>query len=146
MHSDMSLSRFIRGVIVAAETEPIAMVARQMRDARVGAVVVTREGRPIGIITDRDIALRVVAEERDPKTTRVGDVVTYGPFTVSESDEIETVVRAMREHGVRRLPIIDANGQLVGVVTTDDITILLGRELAALADGISESTDAYESR
>jgi len=146
MSSDMSLSRFIRGVVVAKETEPIANIARQMRDGRVGAVVVTREDRPIGIITDRDIALRVVAEERDPTTTRVGDVVTYGPFTVCESDEIETVVRTMREHGVRRLPIVDANGQLVGIVTTDDIAILLGRELAALADGICESTDAYESR
>jgi CBS domain-containing protein len=142
----MSLSRFTRAVIVASESEPIASVARKMRDARVGSVVVTHDDRPIGILTDRDLALRVVAEERNATTTRVSDVVTYGPFVIKESDEIETAVRAMREHGVRRLPVVDDKGRLIGVVTADDLIMLLGRELAALADGIAENTDTYESR
>ncbi|MGH7283371.1 MAG: CBS domain-containing protein [Polyangiaceae bacterium] len=142
----MSLSRFVRSVVVASEGEPIANVARKMRDARVGSVVVTRSDRPIGIVTDRDLALRVVAEERSATTTRVADVVTYGPFVLQESDEIETAVRGMREHGVRRLPVVDADGKLVGMVSADDLVMLFGRELAALADSVEESTDAYESR
>ncbi|MGH7330604.1 MAG: CBS domain-containing protein, partial [Polyangiaceae bacterium] len=73
-------------------------------------------------------------------------VVTYGPFVLQESDEIETAVRGMREHGVRRLPVVDADGKLVGMVSADDLVMLFGRELAALADSVEESTDAYESR
>ena len=142
----MSLSRFIRPVIVASEGEPIASVARKMRDKRVGSVVVTRSDRPIGIVTDRDLALRVVAEERNATATRVADVVTYGPFVLQENDQIETAVRSMREHGVRRLPVVDADGKLVGMVSADDLFMLFGRELSAMADGIEESTDAYESR
>ncbi len=142
----MSLSRFTRAVVVASEGDPIASVARKMRDARVGSVVVTRSERPIGIVTDRDLALRVVAEERNATTTRVSDVVTYGPFVLQESDEIETAVRSMREHGVRRMPVVDADGRLIGMVSADDLVTLFGGELAALAEGVAESTDAYESR
>lgn len=142
----MSLSRFTRPVVVASEGEPIASVARKMRDMRVGSVVVTRKDRPIGIVTDRDLALRVVAEERNASATRVADVVTYGPFVLQENDEIETAVRSMREHGVRRLPVVDSEGRLIGMVSADDLVMLFGRELAGLADGVEESTDAYESR
>jgi len=142
----MSLSRFVRAVVVAADSDSIATVARQMRDARVGCVVVTHEERPIGIVTDRDLVLRVLAEERNPSTTRVLDIVSYGPFVVKETDEIETAVRVMREHGVRRLPVVDDAGKLVGVVTNDDLVVLLGRELAALAEGIADDCDASDSR
>lgn len=142
----MSLTRFLRPVVVASEDELIGSVARKMRDARVGSVVITRNEKPIGILTDRDLTLRVIAEERSNLITKVSDVVTYGPFTLRESDEIETAVRSMREHGVRRLPVVDKAGRLVGVVSTDDLVIMFGEELAALANGIAESTDAVESR
>jgi CBS domain-containing protein len=144
--SCMSLSRFARAVVVASESDPIAVVARKMRDAHVGSIIVTREDRPIGIITDRDLALRIVAEERNATTTRVSDVVTYGVFTIKESDQIETAVRSMREHGVRRLPIVDDDGRIVGIVTADDLVVLLSKEFSGLADGVAENADAYESR
>ncbi len=73
----MSLSRFEHGAVVAELDETVTEIARRMRDFRVGCVVVTRGARPIGIVTDRDLAIRVIAEGRDPRTTRVSEVVTY---------------------------------------------------------------------
>ncbi len=74
-----SIARFRRTVVTAEETDSIIGVARRMRDEKIGCVVVIREGLPVGILTDRDVALRVVAEGREPAKTRVSDVLTYGP-------------------------------------------------------------------
>ncbi len=105
-----TLSGYLRPVVVASLGESVASAARRLRDARVGCVVVTRADRPIGILTDRDLALRVVAEARDPSVTRVEEILTCDPLTLRDSDTIETAARCMKEHGVRRLPIIDADG------------------------------------
>jgi CBS domain-containing protein len=83
----------------------------------------------------------------DPAATRVSEIVTYDPVVVSESDGIETAAARMREHGVRRLPIIlNATGAIAGMVTADDLMVFLGRELASLCEGIEESSDACDSR
>lgn len=142
----MSLSRFRKPTATAAEGDEAAAVARTMRDARVGCVVVTRGVHPVGIITDRDLALRVVAEGRDPTRTRASEIVTYDPFVIEEEAEIETAAARMREHGVRRLPIVDGSGKVVGMVTADDLLALLGREFANLCAGIEESADSSDSR
>jgi len=142
----MSLSRYRRPVVLAAAEDSAASAARAMRDARVGCVVVTRAARPIGILTDRDLALRVVAEGRDPERTRVSEIVTYDPVVLGDDDQIATAAARIREHGVRRLPIVDAEGRVTGIVTADDLVVLLGRELADLCEGIEESADAGDSR
>lgn len=142
----MSLSRFCKPTAAAAESDSVAEVARTMRDARVGSVVVTRRGYPVGIITDRDLALRVVAEGRDPTRTPASEVVTYDPFVIEDDAEIETAAARMREHGVRRLPIVDGSGNVVGMVTADDLMALLGREFADLCAGIEGSADSSDSR
>src|SRR5262245_52700584 len=113
----MSLARFRKPIVVAAEDEPVARIAQKMRDAHVGCVVVTRDAHPVGVLTDRDLALRIVADGRAPETTRASDVATYAPLVVSEADGIETAAAQMRLHGVRRLPIVDAEGAVVGMVT-----------------------------
>jgi CBS domain-containing protein len=121
-------------------------VARKMRAARVGCVVLTRDAHPVGVLTDRDLAVRIVADGRAAETTRASEVATYAPFVVTEEDGIETAAACMREHGVRRLPIVDAGGEVVGMVTTDDLMVLLGREIADLVGGIEESADSSDSR
>ncbi|MBL0194618.1 MAG: CBS domain-containing protein [Myxococcales bacterium] len=141
-----SIARFRRTVVTAEETDSIIGVARRMRDEKIGCVVVIREGLPVGILTDRDVALRVVAEGREPAKTRVSDVLTYGPATVSETDELETAVLRMRERGVRRLPIVDKEGRVTGIVTADDVMVLLGRELGAIGEVIEDGANADESR
>lgn len=142
----MSLERFEHGAIVADLDETAIDVARRMRDFRVGCVVVTRGARPIGIVTDRDLALRVVAEGLDPAKTHVSDIVTYGASTLPRDADLETAARTMRDLGVRRLPIVTAEGKVTGIVTADDITRLLTQQLADIGAGIEEAVDAGESR
>lgn len=117
-----------------------------MRDFRVGCVVVTRGARVVGILTDRDMVIRVMAEGRNPEHTLVADVVTYDPATLQRADGIETALHLMRERCVRRLPIVSYDGKVTGIVTADDLTALLAKELSALGAGISENVDTSESR
>jgi CBS domain-containing protein len=142
----MSLTRFEHGAVVADLDETTAVAARRMRDFRVGCVVVIRGSRPVGILTDRDLAMRVVAEGRDPGKTKVSDVVTYDAATVPRDASIETAVRTMSERGVRRLPIVTEDGKVTGIVTADDLTVLLTQQLSELGIGIRDNVDAAESR
>jgi CBS domain-containing protein len=141
-----TLASYLRPVVVASLGESVASAARRLRDQRVGCVIVTRGDRPIGILTDRDLAMRVVAEARDPSTTRVDEILTYDPLTLRDTDTIEAATRCMREHGIRRLPIVDADGLVRGIVTADDLVVQLGRQLAALGEAIADPADTDDSR
>ncbi|WP_437996406.1 CBS domain-containing protein [Sorangium sp. So ce185] len=127
-------------------TETALDVARRMRDFRVGCVVVTQGARAIGILTDRDLVMRVMADAREPEKTLVSEIVTYDPTTLQQSDSIETALRLMRERGVRRLPIVRHDGKVTGIVTADDLTVMLAAELSDLGAGIRDNVDATESR
>ncbi len=142
----MSLERFQTRLATGLLSDTVETAARTMRDRGVGSLVVVREGQPLGIVTDRDLVLRVLAEGLDPRSVRLADVVTYDPVTVATTDGIETAVARMRAHGVRRLPLVDERGQAVGIVTSDDLLVLLGGEMAALCEGIENRSDATESR
>src|SRR5262245_47834350 len=141
----MSLTRFEHGAVTAELAETARTVATRMREFRVGCVVVTRGAHPVGILTDRDLALRVVAEGRDPSTTRVSEVVTYDATTLPRDAGIDTAARVMRDKGVRRLPIVTEDGKVLGIVTADDLTILLAQQLSDLGAGIASSVDSDEA-
>jgi CBS domain-containing protein len=97
----------------------------------VGVLVILNDAKhPIGIVTDRDLAIRVVAGGKEPYTTLVGHVMTPEPKTVSEETPIESALSLMRSGGFRRLPVVDADGKLVGLGTLDDILMLLAEEFA----------------
>lgn len=140
------LNRFEHRVVTADLDDPIVSAARRMRDERVGCVVVTRDARPVGIVTDRDLALRVVAAGLDPKVTRVSDVVTYEAATLPREAGIETAVRIMSQRGLRRLPIVADDGKVTGIVTADDLTVLLTELLGHIGVGVRDNVDAGESR
>jgi CBS domain-containing protein len=142
----MSLSRFEHGAVVARLDETALAAARRMRDFRVGSVIVVREGRPIGILTDRDLVIRVIAAGIDPARTPISEIVTYDASTIGRDAEIETAARIMSERGVRRLPIVADDGKVTGIVTTDDLMVLFTRQLAELGIGIRDNVDAVESR
>ncbi|WP_437596753.1 CBS domain-containing protein [Sorangium sp. So ce590] len=127
-------------------TETAIDVARRMREFRVGCVVVTQGARAIGILTDRDLVMRVMADARDPGKTLVSEIVTYDPTTLQQTDSIETALRLMRERGVRRLPIVRHDGNVTGIVTADDLIVMLASALADLGAGIRDNVDATESR
>lgn len=146
VYAAFALSRFEKSVVTVSLDDTVLHAARLMRTHKLGCVVVVREGRPVGMLTDRDIVLRVVAGGLDPAATVVSSVVTYDVVTIARTDGFETAVRAMRQHGVRRVPIIDGDGRLTGMVTADDLVALLGSELSALGETINSNVDGSESR
>ncbi len=109
---------------------------RLMRDHDIGPVLVMEGDRPHGIVTDRDIVVRAVAEGRDPISTPVSEVFTRNPVTVTPDQSVDDVVRIVREQNVRRVPVVQ-NGRPVGVVSLGDLAIERDED-SALADIASE--------
>ncbi|MBI2391348.1 MAG: CBS domain-containing protein [Deltaproteobacteria bacterium] len=104
-----------------------------------------QDRRPVGIVTDRDLALRVVAADA-PSTTPVSTVMTVDPTTLPVHATVDTALRTMRMAGSRRLPLVDDDGHLVGIVTHDDIFVSFARELGELGEGIESAVDSSELR
>jgi CBS domain-containing protein len=112
-----------------------------MATRAVGMLLVLDQGRrPVGVVTDRDLALRVIGDGRDPGSVTVGDVMTRSPKTVSEIAAVEDALALMRTHAVRRLPVVSPQGDLVGVVSLDDILALLADELWQMRRVIKKSS------
>ena len=115
-----------------APDQPVAEAARSMREADVGALVVVQEGRATGILTDRDIVLRAVADDRDPGATCVADVASETTVTVTPDQPAIEAVRLMREHDVGRLVVVQ-DGRPAGIVSLGDLAVALD-DSSALAD------------
>jgi CBS domain-containing protein len=126
---------FTRNVVTAGPDEALAEIARRMQDQNVGTVVVVEDRRPVGIITDRDLALALGARGLSPQAP-VREVMTRHVLAVPEDTGIFTATRFIQERKVRRLPIVDGEDRLVGVVSLDDLLRWLARELSNLAEGI----------
>lgn len=101
---------------------PVIEAARQMREGDIGDVIVTREGRADGIVTDRDIVVRAIADGRDPQSTPVGEVCTANPVALEPQQSVDEAVKAMREHDIRRLPVVK-DGRPVGIVSLGDLAV-----------------------
>lgn len=128
----MSVGRIcVRSVDLAEPAELVQVAAQRMNDRNVGTLVVLdNQQRPIGIVTDRDLALRVVAKGLAPQSTTVGQVMTECPETVGEDTSIEAALTVMRAGPYRRLPVVDDDGRLVGLVSVDDVLDLLAEEFS----------------
>lgn len=111
-----------RGVNCADPDTPVRQVAEMMRDADVGAIPVREGGRLVGIITDRDITCRAVADGRDVDSLKAREVMTTGALCCSEDDDIDDAIELMERKKIRRLPVIDAQSQPVGMVSLGDIS------------------------
>ena len=95
--------------------------ARIMRDDDVGLVPVVDGDRLVGTVTDRDIAIRVVAEGRDPSSTTVGEIASKDLITIDPDQDLDEALRLMARHQVRRLPVVEEDGRLVGIVAQADV-------------------------
>jgi len=126
-----------REVVVVEEERSITEAAAIMREYHVGDVVICKlkygKQFPVGIFTDRDIALEIVAKGTDPGSISVGDAMSFDLITVDEDDDLMHVIEVMRDKGIRRVPVIDAEEALVGILTVDDIVDLLSEVLVDLA-------------
>lgn len=130
-----------REVTVMDRSESVHEAVVLMRQNHVGDVVVTenRDGNPVpvGILTDRDVLIEVVAKGVAPENLLVGDVMSFDLLTVREEETENEAIARMRAKGVRRAPVVDAQGSLVGIVSIDDLLEVLAEELSNIAALIS---------
>ena len=129
-----------RHVFHVPSVTSIRDAAEKMRKCHVGALVVVDNPNgkriPIGIVTDRDIVMEVVAPGIDPQSLTVGDVMSRQTACCAETDDLLQAIEVMRKRGVRRLPVLDAKGSLVGMVTADDVVGGITRELHDLSHAL----------
>ena len=127
-----------REVIFVDKAESVLVAARRMREHHVGDLVVVEgdgdQRAPVGILTDRDLVVSVLAQDpQDLPRILVGDMLTRSVVTVAEDEPTTEVIRLMRVHGVRRLPVVDKAARLVGLIAFDDIVEYLADLLSDLA-------------
>lgn len=126
-----------RTVVTATPETTAVQAARLMREEHVGALVVLAagsvDGKPVGIVTDRDLVLAVMAEELDPALFTVGDVMSVQLVSAGDDADLLEAIALMRRHRVRRLIVLDADGRLAGITTLEDLLEALARELGSLA-------------
>lgn len=127
-----------REVVVTTSDATVTRAAQLMRDHHVGTLVVTEPGggdaRPVGIVTDRDLVVEIMALDLDPSDVTVGEIMTPELVTARENEDSKDVLERMRYKGVRRIPVLSAHGRLLGILASDDLLSTLADELATLAD------------
>jgi CBS domain-containing protein len=119
--------------------KPVSYAAKMMRDEDVGLAPVVEGDRLVGTLTDRDIAIRVVAEGRDPDSTKAKDVASKDVVTVDPQQDLDEALRLMAEHQLRRLPVVEEDGRVVGVVAQADVARLADdRKTGEVVERISQ--------
>jgi CBS domain-containing protein len=139
----MSVGKICRRPARTIEREETVLeAARRMEQHGVGSLVMIHDEKPLGIVTDRDVALRVLTGELDAAATAVSEIATTPVVSLREELPVSQASDRMRTHGLRRVPVIDARGRAVGMVAADDMVRLIAEELMALADVASEQAPA----
>ena len=126
-------------------TDTVSKAAQLMKDEDVGSIPVVEDEETmklIGIVTDRDLALQVVAPQRDPSSTQVEDVMTYDVITCRAGDDVQKAVDAMAQHQLRRMPVIDSDHRIVGIISQADVATRVEKseEIAEMVKEISQPT------
>ncbi len=135
-----------RDTLALRRSDEVIKAAQLMRERHVGYLVVTEpgatgRGRPVGVLTDRDIVVAVVARKVDAEKIAVGDVMTQPAVTVRATDPVEKALHEMRRVGVRRLPVVDQQGMLLGIVSRDDVLSFIARQLHSVMDSMGEHAE-----
>ena len=112
--------------VCCVPTDTVARIAKLMKTENIGSVPICedRHGKELlGIVTDRDLALQVVAENRDASTTKVQDIMTRKPWACRPDDDLQTALDAMEKHQVRRIPVVDDDRRLIGMIAQADVAV-----------------------
>ena len=134
----MSLQKFCeRPVVTIAPEQTIIEACQLLREMNLGCLVVEEEGKLCGILTDRDIALKVTEARKDPEQTKVQEVMTPNPARISVDKSLHELTALMHSHHVRRVPIVDGGDKVMGLVTLDDLLVLLSEEISDLSQSVS---------
>ncbi|UHQ96082.1 CBS domain-containing protein [Natrinema halophilum] len=140
----MPIENLARSDVVTASTDDaIHELAATMQEEDVGSIVITDGDAPAGIVTDRDLTMHVLAEGTDPDEVVAEDVMSEELQTVDHDAGFSEAAGLMSEHGVRRLPVMDAESNLAGIITVDDLNELLADEQQELAEVIRAQRPPY---
>ena len=118
-----------RGAEFVAPNATLQQIAKKMRDFDVGAIPVCDKGKPVGIVTDRDLAIRALANGKDPAKVEAREVMSQNVVFCRDSEEAEDALRIMEDNQVRRLPVLDEGDKLIGMVSLGDISHALSQEM-----------------
>ncbi len=133
----------VQNVATIPSGTPLLDCAKNMREIHVGSLVVVDDNdRPIGMLTDRDITIQVVALEKDIKTLVVDDIMATPVITAQTEDGVVDALAKMREQGIRRLPVVDKEGKLCGIVTASNIV----EEITGMLDSIVRAVKSSKTR
>lgn len=140
-----------KSVVAIASSEDAAEAAKLMRAQHVGFLVVYRDGdslqKPVGVLTDRDLVIGVMARDVDPHSVTVDDVMTRQPLIASDADELSDMLQAMRMAGIRRVPVVDVRGALIGIMAIDDAIAVITGLMCDIAGSIkSEQRQEWRAR
>jgi CBS domain-containing protein len=135
----MSLENFCRKPVVKISPEKnVAEACRAMEENNIGCLIAEDNGKLCGIITDRDIALKVAGALRDPHKTKVKDIMTSDPIRISVDKDLRHLTSLMHAFHVRRVPIVNGHDTIVGIITLDDIIALIANEMSEIGKAISD--------
>lgn len=130
-------------VVRVAPDDSIGDVARTLEDEGVGSAVVVDDGTPVGIVTDRDLAIRVLATDHDRSDATAETIMTSDLITVEGDRGVLELIREMSNGGIRRMPVVE-DGALIGIVTLDDLIVLLSMELQGIATVVRSESPPFE--
>lgn len=140
------IARDQEDVVTARPDETTKSLAETMHKTNVGSVVIIDEGEPVGIVTDRDITTRVTAKGKDPDETTAEGVMTEDLVVVNADDSIDTLIETLDAAGVRRMPVVDSDGDKIdGIVTLDDIAVLLSVEVGEISEELNSLSNVIRS-
>jgi len=135
----MSLENFCRKPVIKISLEKnVAQACRMMEENNIGCLIAEDNGKLCGIITDRDIALKVAGALRDPEKTWVKDIMTPDPIRISVDKDLHHLTSLMQAFHVRRVPIVNGHDTIVGIITLDDIIALIANEMSEIGKALSE--------
>lgn len=139
-----------RGVVTCKRDTSALELAQLMRERHVGAVVVVDEhqgrARPVGIVTDRDLVVEVMACSVEPGMLLAADLIVADPVTAVDTELVFDAIWHMRRTGIRRLPVVDVQGNLMGILTTDDVTRFLAEQLSGVATIVPSQLQREEAK
>ncbi len=132
-------------VVTVSRSTEVSHAAQLMHQEHVGYLVVVESrngvrGRPVGVLTDRDIVVAIVARKRDSRSVPVSDVMTQPALTVRVTDPVAKALREMRRVGIRRLPVVDEEGILSGIVSQEDVLSFVATELRSVMDSFGQES------
>jgi CBS domain-containing protein len=136
----MSLQEFCHRQVISVSPESnIVQACHLMGKNNIGCLVVEERGKMCGILTDRDVALKVSGKSKDPQKNRVREIMSYSPVRIPVDKDVRELVSLMKTHHVRRVPIVDGVDEVLGIVTMDDVIALISGEMLELGQAVSDS-------